>query len=279
MIIALQIILGLAFGSFLNVLTIRYQPEMGMKSFLRARGRSACRHCKRTLAWFELIPVASFLMLRGKCRTCKQNISLQYPLIEILTAVLAVTLPFAFSGAALALWYAASLVFITLSVIDIKWHIIPDEANILIMVLGIGYAVIQNIENSFGLVRGSFLGHYALIFGFRENVWSNHIFGSVVAALLFGVVILLTRGRGMGLGDFKLAATAGLLVGWPDILLALMIAFILGSVVGLAMIATRKKSLKSALPFGPFIVIGMYIVIFWGKYILDGYFLIVNSIV
>lgn len=257
---------GLAIGSFLNVVACRYDPEKPLFHVRAWRGRSRCLHCGVTLRWFELIPLASFLIQRGRCRACKARLSLQYPLVELASALAFVFLPLLFSGAALAIWILASLMLILLSAIDARLMLIPDELSIGLGVLGVSYTALLTSNQSF-------LRHYAMLFGLWDaSPWVNRAVAAAVGFAFFGLVILLSRGRGMGMGDMKFAASAGLLTGWPDILLALMISFITGSIFGAVRMLQGKKGLKSSVPFGPFIALGVFLTVTLGYRMMEGYF-------
>jgi leader peptidase (prepilin peptidase)/N-methyltransferase len=201
------------------------------ESFLK--GRSYCPKCKHRLAWQDLVPVLSFLFLLGKCRYCKKSISFQYPLVELATAILFVLSP--------DIRFTIIVPFlIIIFVYDLKHYLIPDK----IVYLAIGLA---------------------LILGF------NQVIPACGAALFFLLIVLATRGRGMGIGDIKLAFLMGLLLGWPNILVALSFAFFAGATIGLALIFAKKKSLKSAVPFGPFLIAGTFIALFFGGKIINWY--------
>ncbi len=283
-------VIGAAIGSFINVLSLRYDPER--KIFRRGviGGRSHCPHCKKTLRWFELIPLASFALQLGRCRTCRGRLSLQYPIVELLAGIAAAAVPYflyrhygvAFAAAqgepiwwyyALsAIWTLAAFTFIFLSAVDFRLTIIPDQSNMLIILLGVAAILIAERFTEFSDLKGSFLGHYAALFGFRRNIWTNHLFAALVGLLFFAAVVAVTRGRGMGLGDVKLAGVSGLLLGWPDIGLATMIAFVLGAAVGLVLILLGRKKFKQGIPFGPYIAIGVFLTVFFGRAIMAGYF-------
>src|SRR3989344_1476017 len=254
---------GLAVGSFLNV--VIYRLEKDESAF---KGRSYCPHCKHQLAWKDLIPVASFLMLGGKCRYCGGRISLQYPLVELGTAMLFL-LSFKFQvssfNQALSietlnifyLWMIASLL-VVLFVYDLKHYILPDK--ILLPAIGIvlGYRVFEA------------LNHWKLVENWSlkiENleVFVNPLLAGMGAALFFFAIFALSRGRAMGFGDVKLAAFMGLFLGWPNIAVALFAAFMLGGAVGIVLLALKKKGMKSEVPFGPFLLTGTFVALFWGK--------------
>lgn len=283
-------VLGLGIGSFLNVVALRYNAGWRLFDLKIIGGRSHCPHCQKKLSWYELIPLASFLIQRGRCRGCGQKISWQYPLTELATGLAFAFIPnylYKFYGAAtaflanqpttwyyflLAVWILAVLALILLSIIDFRLSIIPDQINIFLGLLGIAAIIVQSYFNKFGPLEGSFLKNYALFFGLRDNVWLNHLFAAFLGAAIFGVIIFLTRGRGMGMGDLKLAGALGLLLGWPDILMTIVLAFITGGFIGAILLILRKKTMKSSVPFGPFIVLGVFLTFFFGHEILKWYF-------
>lgn len=277
---------GLIIGSFLNVVTLRYDPDKFILNRKILGGRSMCPHCGRTLSFWELVPVVSFIVQGGRCVGCKARIGLQYPLVEILSGLIFVFAPYAVSklfyvfGFNLAgwlflsfsaLWTLALLTLLVIAVIDIRLRLIPDEANIFLAVLGIIFIILKSLGAE-GITGGSFVGSYALIFGFHGNIYLSHGAAFLFGAVFFGFLIAITRGRGMGMGDLKLAAALGVLFGWPDVALIVALAFIMGAVVGLGAIILGKKGMKSFLPFGPFLVAGAALVFFFGYPILAAYF-------
>lgn len=272
---------GTLAGSFLLVVARRYDPDRFIFSRTVIGGRSRCDGCEKTLEFFELIPLFSFLFQLGKCRACRTRLSLQYPLVEILCGLIFVFVPRTlFAGSVLPLtvsqyagiasWILVFLTLLLVTLIDLRLYIIPDEANIFLVILGI--AILIAGVPPFGVLSGSFLGPYALIFGLREGIFVNRFIAVFSAALLFGGLVFVTRGKGMGMGDVKLAAALAVVLGWPDILLSIILAFIIGSFFGLAAILARRKSWKSALPFGPFLALGATLVFFCGEELVRGYF-------
>lgn len=218
---------GLAVGSFLNVLIDRLPRGKNVIT-----GRSVCDHCKKTLRWFELIPLLSWVAQGGRCRRCHERISWQYPLVELVTAV-------GFVVIGPSYWYW--LIFSSLLVIfvaDLKYQIIPDS----MIVVGIIGVLLQGLA-----------------------LWLS-AFG---AAAFFLLLFLATRGRAMGLGDVKLAFLLGLLLGYPRIVVALYLAFLTGAGVGVILILARKKRLKSKIAFGPFLILGAVIAYFWGEQMIE----------
>jgi len=251
---------GLAVGSFLNA--VIYRLEAGDSAL---RGRSYCPRCKHVLSWQDLVPVLSFVMLRGKCRYCKGQISPQYPLVEICTAGIFL-LSFKFQVSSLNqassaeilnilyLWIISSFL-IVLFVYDLKHYILPDK--ILFPAIGVvlGYRVSEFLK----------FENWDLF-----GIWSL-VFGALGAASFFLAIFLISRGKAMGFGDVKLALFMGLFLGWPNILVALFVAFMLGGAVGGVLILLRKKHMKSEIPFGPFLIAGTFAALFWGQWIIHWY--------
>ena len=271
---------GTMIGSYLNVVGTRYTEEDNYS--LSNKGRSHCPYCNRTLRWLELIPLLSFALQIGKCRTCKKRLSLQYPLVEIITGLVFVLVPETLGITVPGLiWLAAFSVFIVISIIDFRLKLIPDELNILIALLGLTLIGYYFFTDTFGLhggqVNGSFLGSYAVTFWFAKgNIFINYLAGFAIGMCSLGLVYLLTMGKGMGFGDVKLSAALGILMGWPDILVAIILAFFTGAATGLLLIFLGQKKLKGAIPFGPFIVLGVTLVFLFGYDILNGYFSLFN---
>ncbi|MDI6734473.1 MAG: prepilin peptidase [Patescibacteria group bacterium] len=291
--------LGMALGSFLNVLIFRYDPCGKLFNFKRLNGRSHCPQCRENLCWFDLIPLFSFLFLLGRCRYCKKQISWQYPIVEFLSGVIFIAVPLflnrfywvsnlSFSSLELSFWYyvfvfcwiAVFLLFLAMSVIDFRDYVIPDEINLFLAILGIAITIFLTAESGlFPRFDSSFLGHYALMFSFFDNIILNRILCSLFIGLLFSALSILSRGRAMGFGDAKLAFAVGLIFGWPDIILAVMLAFILGGLVGLGLIVFRGKNMRDKLPFAPFFVVGMILTFFLGFTLISSYFNLFNFLV
>lgn len=286
----LLFLFGTSIGSFLNVLGMRYTPGKRIFDFKIIGGRSACPRCGKKLHWYELVPIVSFIIQGGRCRGCKNLISLEYPIVEVASGLVFAFLPQAIVkayqvvfyrlGGAWPDWYywliaiylLAALTLILLSIIDFRLKIIPDQANILIASLGILLVLVSSFYGLFSSQLNSFLGHYSQLFGFMENIWLNKFAGVIFGLVFFGVLIYLSRGRGMGMGDLKLALALGLLLGWPDIILSVVLAFISGAFWSIILIILGRKKFKSTVPFGPFIALGALVTIFFGRDIMDLYF-------
>ncbi|MBI1971500.1 MAG: prepilin peptidase [Candidatus Wildermuthbacteria bacterium] len=245
-------VFGLAVGSFLN--SVIWRLEKGESFFY---GRSYCPHCRHTLSWRDLIPVLSFVLLRGRCRYCSKPISLQYPLVELATGILFV-LVFRYLNFDIAnVIYLLTIVsiLITIFVYDLKHFIIPDQLVYpAIAVSGIWYLVSSIQDTRYEILDTAY---------------------SALGAVFFLAVYLVSRGRWLGFGDVKLALLMGLFLGWPNVLVALFAAVVLGAVAGLALIALKEKTMKSEIPFGPFLVAGTFVALFFGKALVNWYLTLV----
>lgn len=287
---------GLAIGSFLNVAISRFNPDGKLFDFIKLSGRSRCPHCLKELTVLELIPLVSFFMLRGKCKNCSKSISWQYPLVEFLSGAIFITVPlflnkfygisnavfFSFSSPfwyyiLVLAWVLVFLIFLVMTVIDLKHYIIPDELNITLAVFGVVIMLILNAQiGALPVSKFSFLEHYAFLFSSFKSVLANHLSGAAFGGIFFWLLFILSRGRGMGFGDVKLALASGLLFGWPDIGLATMIAFIFGGVFGFLLLISKKKTMKDKVPFAPFFVFGMILTFFFGFQIINSHFAFFN---
>lgn len=266
-------ILGALVGSYLNVVSFRFSSDEGFRA--SRKGRSRCPHCGRTLRWYELIPLLSFLVQRGRCRVCRKRLSLQYPIVELTAGLVLVLIPWQLGWSSLTiLWILAFLLFILIAAIDLRLGVIPDKLNILVALLGLSAVLFAYFDS--GLETSS-LGSYALLFQLGEgSFWVYRLVGVMFGLVFFGGIYLFTRGKAMGLGDVKLAGALGLFLGWPDVALALVLAFLVGSIFAVPLLLMKRKTLKDALPFGPFIVAGVTLVFFFGYHIINGYFYLFN---
>jgi leader peptidase (prepilin peptidase) / N-methyltransferase len=234
---------GLIVGSFLGVLIDRLPKGQDV-----IWGRSHCDFCKRNLRWYELIPVFSFVVLRGRCLRCKKKLSFLYPVIELITAA-GFGLLYVVWGASMLTYIGTLIVFCSLVVIvfaDFQYQIIPDS----MIVLGLVGTALWLFLN----IPPRELPSYAL--------------AGVGAAAFFYILWRVTKGRGMGFGDVKLALFLGLILGYPGIVISLYIAFLTGAAVGVILILTGGKTLKSKIAFGPFMVFGALGSILFQKHIL-----------
>lgn len=267
---------GLIIGSFLNCIIYRLFKK---ESFLTKR--SYCPYCKHTLSWQDLIPILSFLFLRGRCRYCEKPISFQYPLVEFFTGFLFLLVilqnidylvfePSVFGFLNILFLFFISSILIIIFTYDLKHFIIPDR---------IIYPAIL-VSGIWHLVSGIFFSSYTKCYrpntvnceAITKSTAAGFLYSALGAAAFFLVIVLLSRGKGMGMGDVKLAFFMGLLLGFPDILVALFLSFILGAVIGIILIIAGRKSFKSEVPFAPFLVTGTFLSLFFGDKIIDFYF-------
>ena len=239
-------ILGLLIGSFLNVVIFRLETKDSIIS-----GRSHCPKCGAVLKWFDLIPVLSFLIQKGKCRYCHKRISLQYPSVEIITGLLFLLI---FNFQTLNLFYYLVIVclLIVIFVYDLKHYIIPDKIVFPAIIIALIFNFQFSIFNEFSIFKFSILS-------------------ALGAALFFLSLVLVSKGRWLGWGDVKLAILMGLVLGWPNILAALFLSFFSGAIIGIGLIIAGKKGLKSQIPFGPFLVGATIIVMLYSQQIVDWY--------
>ncbi len=253
---AVVLVFGAILGSFLNVVIVRWPKEESI-----VRPRSACPRCGRLIAWYDNIPILSFLLLRARCRHCGQPISWRYPLVEGLTAVLSLLVFHRFVGdvthmkpgevGAYLLYFGFVAGLVAITFIDLEHYLIPDVITLTSIPVGIlGVWAVQDVPGVPTGVRGSVIG--ALVGG-----------GSLY--LLRLVYQLIRKHEGMGLGDVKMLAMIGTFLGpHPALVFVIFVSSFLGSVVGIVMMVLRGKGLKFALPFGPFLAVGAIVYLLWG---------------
>ncbi len=212
-------------------------------------GRSRCPYCDITLRWYELIPLLSFVIQLGRCRHCHALLSWQYPIVELVSGLMFVGI--LMSGQIGLIWLLAAMALLLLSLIDLRLYIIPDQINLFLALLGVGILVDKGISSS--------------------AIWQGHLLGFFVGAAFFGLIILITKGKGMGMGDLKLVAALGFLFGWPKILLIIIAAFVLGSISSVFLLLSKRKTMKDGIPFGPFLAVAAMVVLLFGNYIIGTY--------
>jgi prepilin signal peptidase PulO-like enzyme (type II secretory pathway) len=262
MIIAITVILGLCAGSFINALvwrihaqeTSRKQTLVDKRRLSITKGRSICPHCKHQLASTDLIPIFSWLWLRGKCRYCHKSISIQYPLVELATTALFVA-SYAFWPIELDLngsinfvaWLIILTGFIALLIYDLRWMILPNRVVYPMISLAVLLAIYNIISD----------GGFSFLF--------NTIFAVAIAGGLFYLLFMISKGRWIGGGDVKLGALIGLLLADPfQAFLMLMAASMLGTLVVLPGLALKKLTPSSRIPFGPFLIVSAIVVKLFG---------------
>lgn len=256
MTILILFLYGLVFGSFINALIWRVKNKKNWVS-----ERSICPNCKKELKLQHLVPVFSWIWLKGKCAYCKKPISVQYPAVELLTGlVFAVSYVawlnefFGLEVAIFALWLVISVVLVALTVYDLKWMLLP---------------------NSFVLVLTLLSIFLVLLSAYSQRNWVviiDSIGGAVVLFGIFWCLFQVSKGTWIGGGDVKLAVPLGLIVGSP--LLAFLVLFgasILGSIIAIPLLILKRAKVKTQLPFGPFLILATFLVFFWGQQFLNWY--------
>lgn len=248
-------IFGLIIGSFLNVCILRL-PE-GRSIVV---GSSSCMSCNTRLTFLDLVPLLSYIFLRGKCRHCGQKISPIYPIVESLTAVLFILLFIEFGLTyKLIVYMAVAAVLIVLSFIDFRHMIIPNGLIIALIVIG-------GIQLVTAILTGP-----AGIFG----VWSDYVIGFFAGGVPLLLIALfctfLLKKEAFGGGDIKLMAAAGLIIGWRLTITSYIIGIIIGAIAGVILLATGKKKRGDEIPFGPALALGILISIFFGNALINWY--------
>jgi len=237
-------ILGLIVGSFLNAVIYRLHKKV---SFLR--GRSYCPWCKHDLSAKDLIPLFSFLFLKGKCRYCRKNISWQYPLVEFGTMATFLILYWQFG---LTLDFFVYLIYTSLLMVifvyDLKYYLILDKVSVPAMAVA------------------------AICSYFILNISILDMFvGVLIGGGFFLLQFYISKGKWIGGGDIRLGIVMGLMLGWPAILPALFLAYVLGSIIGIILIISKKKKMKSQVPFGTFLSLATFLTFIIGDVVIDYY--------
>lgn len=232
---------GIVIGSFLNVCIYRIPKNESIVTV-----GSHCMSCNHDLAWYDLFPLFSFLFLKGKCRYCGVKLSRQYPTVEFLNGILyVIVIGVKGINAESVLYCFLVSALLVLSVIDLRIMEIPISINAFILCVGIVHAIVD-----------------------YKNV-VHYIIGFFAASLFLLLCLILTRGKGIGGGDIKLMAVAGLCVGWQNIMFALVVGCIVGSIVQCIIIAVTKN--KSKFAMGPYLSVGIFVAMLWGACFFEWY--------
>ncbi|HYG84264.1 MAG TPA: prepilin peptidase [Verrucomicrobiae bacterium] len=251
-------LLGLCFGSFVNVAVWRIKNNKNLTT-----DRSECVHCHHKLAWHDLIPVMSWLWLRGKCRYCSKPISLQYPLVELAVAIVfAVSYmawPYDLAGSVdwifFGLWLISIVLLTILFIYDLRWFLLPDKVTFPLIAVGVLMAALSIYQAGLGM----------------EAVLQILLAVAILSGLYLGL-FMASKGRWIGFGDVKLGIFLGLaLSSWPLALLCLFLANLLGCLYVIPGMLLRKLHRSSRIPFGPFLIVGFIISFLWGGSIIDWY--------
>lgn len=254
-------IFGALIGSFLGVVIVRLHSQ---KTFLWSR--SECLSCNRTLQWFELIPLFSFVLQRGHCRKCKKQIPWQDFFIEVITTILfllvyyVVKNKFGFSSFLEITDYQTLLILfrdlfaisilIIVFVYDLRYYLILDQVTLPAIVVI--------------FVTNLFIDDSAVN-------WQGMLIGALIVGGFFLLQFVISKGKWIGGGDIRLGVLIGVLLGWPHAVTALVISYVLGAIIGVGMIIFQKKSMQSQIPFGTFLSIGSIIALLWSAQIIQWY--------
>lgn len=232
---------GITIGSFLNVCIYRIPLKESI-----VFGRSHCIKCKENIKFYDLIPVFSYIALKGRCRFCKKKINIRYPIIELINGVLFIIAFLKFGLSFNMVYYSLlSSILLVIAVIDFEHEIIPDR----LLITAFAFGIIYNI----------FFGDYISV-----------IIGFLAVSLVLYLIAILSKG-GIGGGDIKMMAAFGFCLGWQKIVLALFLGSFVGSVAAIYMMAFKNYSGKTKIPFGPFLAIGIYISILYGSQLIGWY--------
>lgn len=239
---------GLLIGSFLNVCIYRIPREESI-----AFPSSHCPNCGTKLKAYDLVPILSYIVQRGKCRYCGEKISPQYPIVELLNSLVYILIYYKFGFSLNFLFYGIIFsILIIIGFIDLKEMIIPDILVILILITTIIYKLLTFILYS------------------KYPDLLNSIGGLVLSSLLFILIIVLSKG-GMGGGDVTLIGSLGFILGIKNIFLTIFLSFILGAIISIILLVTKIREKKDPIPFGPFIILGFFITVFWGDELINWY--------
>jgi leader peptidase (prepilin peptidase)/N-methyltransferase len=265
MVLIFVFIFGAIIGSFLNVIILRYNTG---ESIIYSGSR--CFSCGKKLSWYELIPIFSFLIQKGRCRHCGSKISLQYPIVEALTGLIFLLVfwriwgsGFGIFGQLIYYWVIFAL-FIIISIYDIRHQIIPNGLVYFLIFLSL-FSFVWDFGN------WNLFGNWKLII--ENSALIERILSGIAFFGLFGLLWFVSHGRWMGLGDAKMALAIGWLLGSVNGFIAILASFWIGAIFGvfLLLFAPKKFKMKSRIPFGPFLGLGALVAFLFGNNILQIY--------
>jgi leader peptidase (prepilin peptidase) / N-methyltransferase len=253
--------LGAIVGSFLNVVIHRYPREESI-----VFPGSHCPHCDAPIRWYDNIPIISFVLLRGRCRACSSGIAWRYPLVELANALFYLA-AFLFAGPTIAFVIVAAIISMTIALIyiDADIQILPDVIDLPGIAIGLGAGAL-----GLGILHPSLMLSDSLV---------DSLFGAMVGAAILLVIIgaywLVRRAEGMGLGDVKMLAMIGAVTGWRAVPGVLLLASVIGALIGLPAAIRSGRGMRVALPFGVFLGIAFLAVLFFGPTLSGWYFSLV----
>ncbi len=250
---AFTFLFGLCIGSFLNVCIYRIPASKSI-----SHPRSSCTSCNELIPFYDNIPVLSYILLRGKCRFCREPISLRYPIIEMLTGLFALITVLKYGASLEALIYFVFIaVLLVITFIDIDHQIIPNVISLpgipIFFLASFGLPKINYLDSLIGILAGG--GSLFLV------AWTYH---------------LITKKEGMGFGDVKLLAMMGAVIGLRGVLFTIFVGSLVGTLAGALVMIKSRKGMKQKIPFGPFLAIGGIAYIFFGPQLIRWYFQLLN---
>ncbi|MBQ4798510.1 prepilin peptidase [Pseudoalteromonas sp. MMG006] len=272
-------LISLCVGSFLNVVIYRlplmmqreWQSECRLlledeltankpkqtqtyEPFNLVKPNSTCPKCKMAIKPWQNIPIISWLLLKGKCANCSNSISVRYPAVEAITAILSLIIAYSFGATEQALLYIfITWILVALTFIDIDHMLLPDQLTLPLVWLALIAAVAGITITPSDAIMGAAFGYLSL--------WS-----------VFWLFKLLTGKEGMGYGDFKLLAVFGALLGWQSLLTIILLSSVVGAIIGIALLSIQGKDKATPIPFGPYLAIAGWITLLWGSQIQNMYF-------
>ncbi len=263
--VALLMLIGLALGSFTNALVWRVHEQSKKKNaknkdFSILKGRSMCPSCHHTLSSLDLVPVFSWLLLKGHCRYCKKRISWQYPLVELVGAALFVVSyifwPYELAGfgalSVFGVWLAIVITAVALAVYDLRWMLLPNRLVYSLAGFGILFTLVSVHSRDAAVLLSSVLGCIG--------------YGG-----FFYILYQISGGKWIGGGDVRLGFVLGIILGWQKSILGLTLAAYLGTLVIGILYLMGKYHRKMKLPFGPFLLAAMFLTMLWGQQLIDWY--------
>lgn len=242
-------LLGLALGSFLNSWIWRMWTNMAI-----INARSICPHCARQLLWYENIPVFSYIILKGRCGTCKKLIPWYYTAIELITPVLLVFIAWfrVVNNPGEYQLFARDILFIVILIVIFVFDLLHEMVLVGLVWLGIIFGFVMN-------------------YFYIGISFPSMLLGALSVGGFFFLQFIFSRGRWIGGGDIHIGIMMGIWLGWPEALVALFLAYVLGAGVAVVLLLSRKKEMQSHIPFGTFLALGTFIAIYWGEEIVGWY--------
>tara|TARA_B110000240_G_scaffold143944_1_gene159300 strand:+ start:7546 stop:8439 length:894 start_codon:yes stop_codon:yes gene_type:complete len=234
--------------------TNQAKPKNTSEPFNLVKPNSTCPKCKTAIKPWQNIPIISWLILKGKCASCSNPISIRYPAIEAITALLSLVVAYTFGATEQALLYIViTWALVALTFIDIDHMLLPDQLTLPLVWLALIAAVAGITITPSDAIIGSVFGYLSL--------WS-----------VFWLFKLLTGKEGMGYGDFKLLALFGALLGWQSLLTIILLSSVVGAIIGIALLSIQGKDKATPIPFGPYLAIAGWITLLWGNHLESAYF-------